>query len=99
MLYMQEGAPAHCGRSVRDVLRNTYPDRWVGRRHTARPPRSTELNPPYSNLQAQQKALEYATPTDNEKALHRGYLSDSPQLARYLCTDTAVHDQTCRSVH
>jgi hypothetical protein len=31
MWYMHEGAPAHCSRAVRDILNNTYHDRWVGR--------------------------------------------------------------------
>jgi hypothetical protein len=31
MWYMHGGAPAHFSRAVRDVLNNTYHDRWIGR--------------------------------------------------------------------
>jgi hypothetical protein len=43
---MHDGAPAHFSRAVRDVLNNTYHDRWIGRGGpTAWPPRSPDLNP------------------------------------------------------
>jgi hypothetical protein len=29
MWYMHDGAPAHFNRAVRDVLNNTYHDRWI----------------------------------------------------------------------
>jgi hypothetical protein len=39
MWYMHDGAPAHFIRAVRDVLNNTYHDRWIGRAGpTAWPP-------------------------------------------------------------
>jgi hypothetical protein len=31
MWYMHNGAPAHFSRDARDVLNNTYDDRWLGR--------------------------------------------------------------------
>jgi hypothetical protein len=31
MLYMNGGVPAHFSRFVRDVLNNTYQERWIGR--------------------------------------------------------------------
>jgi hypothetical protein len=43
MWYMHDGAPAHFSRAVRDVLNNTYHDRWIRRGGpTARPPRSPD---------------------------------------------------------
>jgi hypothetical protein len=42
---MHDGAPAHFNRAVRDVLSNTYHDRWIGRRETtAWPLRPSDLN-------------------------------------------------------
>jgi hypothetical protein len=41
----------HISRAVRDVLNNTYHDRWIGRGGpTAWPPRSPDLNPLYFYL-------------------------------------------------
>ncbi|KAJ8950453.1 hypothetical protein NQ318_010331 [Aromia moschata] len=31
MLFMQDGAPAHFSRLVRQYLNTTIPDRWIGR--------------------------------------------------------------------
>jgi hypothetical protein len=46
MWYIHDGAPAHFSRAVRDVLNNTYHDRWIGRGGTtAWPPRLPNLNP------------------------------------------------------
>jgi hypothetical protein len=47
MRYMHHSAPAHTSGAVRDVLNNTYHDRWIGRGEPAAwPPRSTtDLNP------------------------------------------------------
>jgi hypothetical protein len=45
-MYMYEGAAEHISRAVRDVLSNTYHDRWIGRGGpTAWPPRSPGWNP------------------------------------------------------
>jgi hypothetical protein len=42
---MQDAAPAHFNRAVRDVLTNTYHDRWIGSEGlTAWPPRSPGVN-------------------------------------------------------
>jgi hypothetical protein len=44
--YMHDGTPAHFGHAVRDVLNNTYYDRWIGRGGpTACPPCSPDLSP------------------------------------------------------
>jgi hypothetical protein len=46
MWYMRDGTPAHFSRPVRDVLNNTYHDRWIGRGGpTAWPIRSPDFNP------------------------------------------------------
>jgi hypothetical protein len=69
---MQDGAPAHFSRAVRDVLSNTYHDRWTGRGGpTAWPPRSPDLNPLDFYLWGHLTTLMYAAPVDNEDALHR----------------------------
>jgi hypothetical protein len=71
MWYMHDGAPAHFSLAVRDVLNNTYHDRWIGRGGpTAWPPRSPDLNPLDFYLWGHLKALVYAAPLDNEEALH-----------------------------
>jgi hypothetical protein len=63
---MHDGALALFSRSVRDVLNNTYLDRWVGR-----PPRSTDLNPLDFYLWGHLNTLVYAAPVGNEETLHR----------------------------
>jgi hypothetical protein len=46
MWYMHDGAPAHFSRPRRDVLSNTYHDRWIGRGGpTAWLTRLPDLNP------------------------------------------------------
>ena len=47
---MQDGAPPHWSRKVRDWLNNFFPGRWIGRGgvndlNTAWPPRSPDLTP------------------------------------------------------
>jgi hypothetical protein len=57
---------------VRDVLSNTYHDRWIGRGgSTAWPPRSPDFNLPDFYLWGRLKSLVYAAPVDNEETLHR----------------------------
>jgi hypothetical protein len=56
--YMHDGAPAHFSRVVRDVLNNTYHDRWIDRGGpTAWPPRSPDLNPLHFYLWGHLKPL------------------------------------------
>jgi hypothetical protein len=88
-------------RAVWEVLSNTYHDQWTGRGGpTAWPPRSTpDLNPLDFYLWGHLNTLVYAARIDNEALSHCGCLSDYPQLPRHLCTDVAVHDETCRGVH
>jgi hypothetical protein len=71
MRYMHDGAPAHFSRAMRDVPNNTSHDRWMDRGGpTAWPPRSPDLNPLDFYLWGHLKSLVYATPVDNEEALH-----------------------------
>jgi hypothetical protein len=47
MWYKHDATPVHFCRSVRDVLNNTYLDRWICTGGpSAWPPRSPDLNPP-----------------------------------------------------
>jgi hypothetical protein len=71
MLYMHDGAPTHFSRAVRDVLSNISYDRWIGRGGpTACLTRSPYLDPLDFHLWEHVKTLVYATPVDNEDALH-----------------------------
>jgi hypothetical protein len=82
MWHIRDGAPVHFSRAVRDVLNNTYHDRWIGRGGpSAWPPRSPELNPPDFYLWGHLKTLVYAAPVDNEKALHHR-IADACQTIR-----------------
>ena len=46
VIFMQDGAPPHFGKTVRDWLDETFPDRWMGRRGPIEwPPRSPDLTP------------------------------------------------------
>jgi hypothetical protein len=85
MWYMHDDAPAYFSRAVRDVLNNTYHDRWLGRGgSTAWPPLlpdsnllpvGTPKNPcVYSSCKQQRGTL----PSDC------GCLSDHPQLNRHI---------------
>jgi hypothetical protein len=89
----------HCSRAVRDVLSNTYHDRWIGRGgHTAWPPRSPDLNPLYFYLWGHLNTRVYAAPVDTSPS-HCGCLSEYPQLPRHLWTDEAVHGETYWGMH
>jgi hypothetical protein len=79
---MHDGVPAHFSRAVRDVLNNTYHDRWIGRGEpTAWPPRSPDLNPLDFYLWGHLKTIVYATLVDCEETLHYLIL-DAPQTIR-----------------
>jgi hypothetical protein len=68
---MRDDVPAHFSRAVRDVLSNTYHDRWIRRGgQTPWPPRSLHLNPLSFYLWGRLKTRVYASPVDNEEALH-----------------------------
>jgi hypothetical protein len=72
MWYIHDCVPAHFSRTVRDVLSNTYHDRWICRGGpTAWPPGSTpDLNLLNFYLWGHLKALVYAAPVDTQETLH-----------------------------
>ena len=50
IVFMQDDAPPHWAKSVRDWMNVHLPDRWIGRgtakdKHIPWPPRSTDLTP------------------------------------------------------
>jgi hypothetical protein len=84
MWHMLDGAPAHFRRSVRDVLSNTYNDRWIGRGGpTVWHPRSTDLNPLNFYLWERLKFLVYAAPVDNAEALHHRIVDVCQTILNY----------------
>jgi hypothetical protein len=63
---MDDGTPAHFSCAVRDVLSNTYHDRWIGTGgHTAWPSRPPDFNPMNLYLWEHLKTLVYAAPVGN----------------------------------
>jgi hypothetical protein len=86
-----DGAAAHLSRAMRDVLSNTYDDRWTGREGpTARPPRSTpDLNTIDFYLWEHQKP-----PVDNEEALHHRIVDACQTIRNY----PGIFEWTRRSV-
>jgi hypothetical protein len=77
---MHDDATAHFSRAVRDVLCNTYHDRWIGTGGpTAWPPRSPDLNPLSGHL----NILVYAAPLNNEEALHHVIVDACQTIRNY----------------
>lgn len=71
-------------RGVRDILCNTYNDRWIGRGgHISRLPRFGFESSGFF-LWEHLKSLAYAAPIDNEEALHRRIV-DARQTIRNYC--------------
>jgi hypothetical protein len=84
MWYMHDGAPAHFGRAVRDVLCNTYRDRWIGTGgSSAWSPRSPDLNPLHFYVFVYLETCVYAALIGNENALHHRIM-DYLQVPRHL---------------
>jgi hypothetical protein len=89
---MHDGAPAHFRRAVRDVLSNTYHDRWIGRGGpTARPPRLPGLNP-------LDYYLVHAALVDNEDAPHRSIVDACQTVRNYLGTFERMRRSMMRRV-
>jgi hypothetical protein len=65
MWYMRDGAPAHFSCAVRHVLHTTYHEWWVGRGKASMFGRFDS-----SGFVSVGKTFVYATPVDNEEALH-----------------------------
>jgi hypothetical protein len=67
-----KSTPAHFRTAERDVLNNSYHDRWIGTGEpTAWPPRSPVLNPLDFYLRKHLETLGYVAPVDNEGELRR----------------------------
>jgi hypothetical protein len=79
MRYMQDGAPVHFSRAVRDALNNTYHDR----RTLCDIQRSPDLNPLDFYLWEHLETLVYAVPVDNEEALHHCILDACQAISNY----------------
>jgi hypothetical protein len=71
--FQHDGAPAHCGKDVRQWLNATYPGRWIGRgRPIAWPPRSPALTPMDFFLRGHLKEQVYAVhPRTSEDLVER----------------------------
>jgi hypothetical protein len=68
----------------RDVLSNTYHNRWIGRGGpTAWSPCTPDLNPLDFYLWGHLKSLVYAAPIDNEEALHNGIVDACQTICSY----------------
>jgi hypothetical protein len=68
---MYDGAPAHFGYAVRDVLNNAYHDRWIGtERPIEWPPRSPDLNPLVFYVLGYLSTLVYAGPVDKKEEFY-----------------------------
>jgi hypothetical protein len=95
---MHDGASAHFSRAVRDVLSNTYHDRWIGRGGlTTWSPRSPDLNPLDFYLWKYLRTRVYAAPVDNDEALWMPVrLSATASASLHGC---GGHDETYRGVH
>jgi hypothetical protein len=84
MWYMHDGTPTYFSRAVRDVLNNTYHDRWIGKGGpTAWPPRSPDLNSLDSYLWGHLNTLVYAAPLDNKEALHHRTVDTRQTIHNY----------------
>lgn len=70
--FQQDGAPAHFGVRVRELLDRVFPNRWIGRRGELEwPPRSPDLTPLDFFLWGYLKENVYKTPVENLQELRR----------------------------
>jgi hypothetical protein len=78
-------APAHFSLAVRDVLNKIYHDRCISYGGpTAWPPRSPDLNRLNVYLRRPVKTAVYASPVDNEEALHRRTVDACRTIRKYF---------------
>jgi hypothetical protein len=83
-MYMHGGSPAQFSRAARDVLNNTYDDRWIGRGGpTAWSLRSPRFYPLDFYLWGQVKNLVCAAPVDKEEALHHCIVDACQTIRNY----------------
>lgn len=70
MWFLQDGAPPHYARNVREYLNRVFNGRWVGRGgFVPWPPRSPDLNPLDFCLWGWMKSLVYKTPVNTREEL------------------------------
>uniref|UniRef100_V5GU21 Transposable element Tc3 transposase n=1 Tax=Anoplophora glabripennis TaxID=217634 RepID=V5GU21_ANOGL len=70
MWLLQDGAPPHFRRDVREFLDNTFPNRWIGRNGpVAWPPRSPDLTPCDFFLWGYMKNLVFKTPVNTREEM------------------------------
>lgn len=70
MWLLQDGAPPHFRRDVREFLDNTFPNRWIGRNGpVAWPPRSPDLTPCDFFLWGYMKSLVFKTPVNTREEM------------------------------
>ena len=71
MYFMQDGAPAHFSRQVRNYLDAQYPERWIGRGGPLLwPARSPDLNPMDFSIWGYLKSIVYDSPINNLNELN-----------------------------
>lgn len=87
MWFMQDGAPAHFTREVREHLSQRFPNRWIGRGGPVPwPARSPDLTPMDFYLWGHMKDAVYSTPVESEEALvgrivaAAGVITDDPTV-------------------
>lgn len=83
MWYMQDGAPPHYARTVRDWLNQAYPDQWIGRGNDAPinwPARSPDLNPLDFFFWGTLKNKVYAVEIETEDQLWQRILEASIEI-------------------
>jgi hypothetical protein len=91
---MHDGIPAYFTRTVREVLNNTYHDRWIDRGGpTAWPPHSPDLNLMDFYVWGHLKSLVYTAPVANKMALHR--IVDACQT---ICSYPSIFEWMQRSM-
>ena len=72
VIFQQDGAPPHWGLIVRELLDNTFPNRWIGRDGpTPWPPRSPDITPLDFFLWGYVKDRVYATHVPDLNTLRR----------------------------
>jgi hypothetical protein len=99
MWYMHDGAQAHFSHVMRDVLSNTYHDRWIGRGGpTAWPPRSPDLNPLDFYVFVYLEARVCAAHIDNEMALNHRSVETCQTIRNYPGIFAGTRRSTTRRV-
>lgn len=93
MWLMQDGAPAHWARTVREWLDETFPGRWIGRGGAvAWPPRSPDLTPPDFFLWGVLKDRVYEKKPKTIAELKNKIVEEFGKISVELCM------KVCRSV-